>query len=226
MTNLSEKKVIFENRRDAGRQLAAALTEYADQPVVVFGIPNGGVPMALEVASALKAEFGLIISRKIPMPLNPEAGFGAIADDGTMVLDEAAVKQAGLTRQQIEFEANRVRACVKQRSLLYKGDRPLVSVNGKTVIIVDDGLASGFTTIAAVQSVKYRRPKQVIVAVPVASAIALQQVEKVADRVIACITGVMPRFYISDFYRHWQDVSDNEVLECLQQWRLRRMQGL
>ena len=159
MTHLSAPQAIFENRNDAGRQLAAALRQYNDQSVVMLAIPDGGVPVALEVASALEVDLDLVISRKIPLPLNPDAGFGAIADDGTIILNEEAVKRMGLSRQQIEYEASKVRAEIKQRSLLYKGDRPLVRVGGKTVIIIDDGLASGFTMMAAVQSVRHRRPK-------------------------------------------------------------------
>ena len=116
----------------------------------MLAIPNGGVPVALEVASALNADLDLVISRKIPMPLSPEAGFGAIADDGTIILNEEAVRRIGLSRQQIEHEASKVRAEIKQRSILYKGDRPLVRVSGRIVIIVDDGLASGITMMTAV----------------------------------------------------------------------------
>ncbi len=214
---------MFENRHDAGRRLAAELREYNDQPVVVLAVPNGGVPVALEVARALEAELDLVISRKIPSPLSPEAGIGAIADDGTIILNDEAVRRLGLSRQQIEYEVNRVRAEIKQRSLLYKGDQPLVRVGGKTVIIIDDGLASGFTTMAAVQSVRRRRPKAIVVAIPVASAVALKQVERVADRIVTCATGFMPKFYISDYYRYWHDLKDDEVIGYLRQWRMRHL---
>jgi predicted phosphoribosyltransferase len=191
--------------------------------VVVLAIPNGGVPVALEVASALNADLDLVISRKIPMPLNPEAGFGAVADDGTIILNEEVVKRIGLSRQQIEYEASKVRAEIKQRSLLYRGDRPLVRVNGRTVIIIDDGLASGFTMMAAVESVRYRRPKEIVVAVPCASALAVKQLERVADKVVTVTTGFMPRFAVADFYHHWYDLSDDEVIRYIRQWRMRHL---
>ena len=190
--------------------------------MVVLAIPNGGVPVALEVASALNADLDLVISRKIPMPLNPEAGFGAVADDGTIILNEEVVKRIGLSRQQIEYEASKVRAEIKQRSLLYRRDRPLVSVNGKTVIIIDDGLASGFTMMAAVESVRHRRPKEIVVAVPCASASALKQLERVADKVVTVTTGFMPRFAVADFYRQWYDLGDDEVIRYIRQWRTQR----
>jgi len=211
----------FENRQDAGRQLAEKLGEYKDQSVVVLAIPNGGVPVALEVASVLKADLDLIICRKIPLPLTPEGGFGACADDGTIILNEEIVKRVGLSRQQIEYEASKVRAEIKRRSLLHKGDRPLVGVSGKIAILMDDGLASGITMMAAVESVRHRRPKGIVVAVPCASAVAVKQLDRVADKVVTCITGYMPRFAVADFYRHWYDVSDDEVVQYLRQWRTR-----
>jgi len=216
-------QAIFENRQDAGRQLAEKLTEYNEQSVIVLAIPNGGVPVALEVAGALKADLDLVISRKIPIPLNPEAGFGAIADDGTIILNEIVVKSKGWSRQQKEYEATKVRAEIKQRSLLYRGNRPLASVNGRTVILIDDGLASGFTMMAAVESVRRRRPREIVVAVPTASAIALKQVERVADKVVTCVTGFMPRFAVADFYHHWYDLDDDEVVRYLNQWRMRHL---
>ena len=215
-------KAIFENRQDAGRCLAAKLGEYIDQPVVVLAIPNGGVPVALEVANTLRADLDMIICRKIPIPLNPEAGFGAIADDGTIILNEELVKRLGLNRQQIESEASKVRAEIKRRIMLYKGEQPSARVTGKTVIIIDDGLASGITMMAAVESVRHRRPKEAVVAVPCASVIALKQLEKVADKIITCATGLAPRFAVADFYRHWHDISDEEIVRILDQWRARR----
>jgi len=131
------------------------------------------------------------------------------------------VKRVGLSRQQIEYEASKVRAEIKRRSLLHKGDRPLVGVSGKIAILMDDGLASGITMMAAVESVRHRRPKGIVVAVPCASAVAVKQLERVADKVVTCIMGYMPRFAVADFYRHWYDVSDDEVVQYLRQWRTR-----
>jgi len=221
--HIGRGEVIFENRNDAGRQLAAELSEYSGQPVVVLAIPNGGVPVALEVAGALKADLDLVICRKIPLPLTPEAGFGACADDGTIILNEEIAKRVGLSRQQIEYEASKVRAEIKRRSILYKGDRPLVTVTGRTVIIIDDGLASGITMRAAVESVRHHRPREIVVAVPCASALAVKQLERVADKVVTCTTGFMPRFAVADFYRYWYDLTDDEVLRYLRQWRTRHL---
>ncbi|MFC1928053.1 phosphoribosyltransferase [Chloroflexota bacterium] len=224
-TQFDREQALFENRYDAGRQLAAKLGEYKGQSVIVLAIPNGGVPVALEVALAIQADLDLVISRKIPLPLNPEAGFGAVADDGTVILNEEVLKRVSLSSHQINYQINQVRAEIRQRSLLYRENRPLAIVSGKTVIIIDDGLASGFTMRAAVESVRHRQPREVVVAVPVASATALEQVEKVADKVVILARGTKPKFYIADFYRYWHDLSREEVLKCLREWRMRHFRA-
>ncbi|MFC2066300.1 phosphoribosyltransferase [Chloroflexota bacterium] len=216
---------IFENRYDAGRQLADKLAEYKNQPVVVMAIPNGGVAVALGVALALEVELDLVISRKIPLPLSPEGGFGAVTDDGTIILNEEAVNKASLSPQQINYQVSKVRADIRQRSLLHHRDRPPAVVNDRIVIIIDDGLASGYTMRAAVESVRHRRPKEIIVAVPVGPAAVVKELEKVADQVITCAVGHMPKFYLSDFYRYWHETSDDEAIQCLREWRIRRFQA-
>ena len=222
--HLTRGQSIFENRYDAGKQLAVKLTGYKSQSVVVLAIPNGGVPIALGVALALEADLDLVISRKIPLPLNPEAGFGAVTDDGTIILNEEVVKETGLSQQQINYQVNQVRADIRQRSLLYLKDRAPSVLNDKIVIIIDDGLASGFTMMAAVESVRHRQPKEIIVAVPVAPEAAMGRLKKVADKVITCAVGLVPEFYIADFYQYWHEPSDDEVVQCLREWRMRRFQ--
>ena len=213
---------VFENRYDAGRQLVAKLTEYKKQSAVVLAIPNGGVLVALNVALALEADdYNLIISRKIPLPLSPEGGFGAVTDDGTTILNDEMVKRFGLSPQQINYGVSQVRADIRQRSLLYHKDRPPSVIKGKTVLIIDDGLASGYTMMAAVESIRYRQPREIIVAVPVASATALKKVEKIANKVITCVAGFGPEFYVSDFYRYWHEPSDEEVIQCFKEWGMR-----
>ena len=219
---LSAAEPIFENRYDAGRQLAEKLADYANQSVIVLGIPNGGVSVALGVALALDADLDLVISRKIPLPLSPEGGFGSVTDDGTTILNEAVVKKAGLSQQQINYQVNQVRADIRDRSLLYHQNRPPITISGRTVIIVDDGLASGYTMKAAVESVRHRKPDKVVIAVPVGPEAVVKELEKVADKVVTCAVGSMSRFYLSDFYRYWHEISDGEVLHCLKEWRMRR----
>jgi putative phosphoribosyl transferase len=220
--HLPSAEPIFENRYDAGRQLAEKLAEYANQSVVVLGIPNGGVAVALSVALALGADLDLVISRKIPLPLSPEGGFGSVTDDGTTILNEEVVKQAGLSQQQINYQVSQVRVDIRNRSLLYHRDRPPLAVSGRTVIIVDDGLASGYTMRAAVESLRHRKPEKIVVAVPVGPEHVVKDLEKIADKVVTCAVGSLPRFYLSDFYRYWHEITDNEVLHCLKEWQTRR----
>ncbi|MBI2850479.1 MAG: phosphoribosyl transferase [Chloroflexi bacterium] len=226
------EKAIFENRYDAGRQLAAKLTEYkglANQvrglQVVVLAIPNGGVPVGLEVALALEADFDLVVARKIPLPFNPEAGFGAVADDGSVLLNDEIVGMYSLTREQIDFQVEKVRAEIKRRRMLYRQDRPPALVSGRTVIITDDGLASGFTMKAVVSSMRSRRPREIIVAVPCSSASALEEVSKVADKVVTVAVGSQARFAVADFYKNWHDVPDDEVFRCLDKFRQARFKA-
>ena len=214
----------FENRYDAGRQLAAQLGEYKGRSVVV-AIPNGGVPIGLEVSLALDADFDLVISRKIPLPLNPEAGCGAVADDGTVILNDEVVERFGLSPHQINYQINQVRAEIRKRSLLYRQDKLPAVIGKKTVIITDDGLASGYTMMAAVESVRHRQPKEIVVAIPATSKDALERLEKVADRAVTLAVGTMAKFFIADFYRYWYDLGDNEVIQCLREWKLRRFES-
>ena len=219
----AREQPLFEDRPDGGRKLAEKLAEYKNQPVLVLAIPNGGVLVGLEVTKALEADFNVIISRKIPMPLNPEAGIGAVTDDGTVILNPELVKRLKLNQNQINYQVNQVRAQLYQRSILYRKDRPLYGVSGKTVIIVDDGLASGYTMLAAIESVRHRHPRELIAAVPVASGTALKEVEKVVDRVVVCTTSFKPGFFVADFYRYWYDLSDQETLKYLTRWWTRHL---
>ena len=218
----SAAEPIFENRYDAGRKLAEKLVQYAGQSVIVLGIPNGGVAVALSVALSLDADLDLVISRKIPLPLRPEGGFGSITDDGTTILNETVVRQAGLSKQQINYQVGQVRSDIRKRSMLYHGDRPPLTITGRTVIIVDDGLASGYTMRAAVESIRHRRPEKIIAAVPVGPEHVVKEIQDVADKVVTCAVGTGRVFYVADYYRYWHDITDGEVLHCLKEWRTRR----
>ncbi len=221
----SARKPVFANRYDAGQQLAARLNDYKNKSVVVLAIPNGGVAVALRAAIALEVELDLIISRKIPLPLSPEGGCGAMTDDGTIILNEEVVKKNCLSPEQIDDQVSQVRASIRQRSLLYHKDRPPSVVSGKTAIIVDDGLASGYTMMAAVASVRRRRPREIVIAVPVASAIARQHLETAADKIITCVTSSTPKFYLADFYQYCHDPGDDEVFRYLEEYRTQRLRS-
>jgi putative phosphoribosyl transferase len=212
---------LFENRYDAGKQLSERLTQYRREPAIVLAIPNGGVPVAVPVALELGSELDLVVARKLPIPLLPEGGFGAVADDGNAIFNHDVLKRFPMNEYQINFQINKVRVDIRQRSLLYRGTRPLPSVAGKTAILVDDGLASGYTMMAAVESVRRRCPRNIIVAVPVASAAAVKEVEKLAVRVVTVNTAYVPKFYVSDFYKYWDVLSDERGVQCFKDWQAR-----
>ena len=215
---------LFENRYDAGRQLAAKLLSYKKDNVIVLAIPNGGVPIAVPVALELGAELDLVIARKLPIPLLPEGGFGALADDGAPIFNQEVLKRFPMNEHQINFQIQKVRSDIRQRSLLYRGTRPLPGIAGKTAIIVDDGLASGYTMMAAVESVRRRGPRRIVVAVPVASATAVKEVEKLGVTIVTVNTAYVPKFYVSDFYRYWDVLTDEQALKAFKDWQSRRNQ--
>ena len=217
------QKPVFENRSDAGCQLAEKLASYKNDPVIVLAIPNGGLPVAVPVALTLSADLDVVISRKLPIPLMPEGGFGAVADDGQPIYNQEVLQQINLTDHQINYQINKVRNDIQKRSLLYRSGQPLSIVTGKIAIIVDDGLASGYTMMAAVESVRRRKPKNIVVAVPTGSAAAIKRIEKLSVRVVVVATGYAPRYYVSDFFRYWSVLSDDEGVRCIKDWNERRL---
>lgn len=208
----------FRDRLDAGHQLAKALEAYRGQDVIVLGIPRGGVTTAYPIAEQLQAELDIIIPRKLPLPWSPEAGFGAITEDGTIVLNEAMVSQVGLSPAEIEVIARRVRREVQRRVKEYRGACPAPDLNGRIVILVDDGLATGYTMLAAIQSVKKHAPARVVVAVPCSPASTLESVRPLVDDLVCLIAPDTLSFAVANFYQDFHDMSDGEVKKLLQQW--------
>jgi predicted phosphoribosyltransferase len=214
-----EMKPYFRDRQDAGQKIAEKLKQYRGGNSLVLAIPHGGVPVAVEVAKGLEAGLDVIVVRKIPIPSNTEAGYGAVADDGTILLNEPLVNQLGLTSQQIQHHAKRIKDEIDTRITLYRKNKSLPSLEEKTVFIIDDGLASGFTMLAAVNSVRRRKAGKVIVAVPVASSSAYHLVREKADELISLIIAESPYFAVASFYHHWYDLSEKEAIDYLEQWR-------
>ncbi|MFO8010926.1 MAG: phosphoribosyltransferase family protein [Dehalococcoidia bacterium] len=217
MTNRSS--TLFEDRNDAGQRLAEALTSYSSLDVLVLAIVRGGVPVAIEVAYRLGADLDIIIPRKIPIPTEPEAGYGAVTEDGTVVLNDRLVRQIGLSRSQIDRQAEEVKKEIARRSSAYRAVIPMAEVAGRRVIIVDDGLASGYTMIAAVNSVRNGQATQVAVAVPTCSESAYELVKPKVDDLVTLNIGRGPFFAVASYYRHWHDLTDEEVVEQLQSWK-------
>ena len=214
-----EERSCFRDRTDAGRHLAEKLTHYQGRGAVVLAVPRGGVPVAVEVADKLGSPLDVVVPRKIAIPRNPEAGYGAVTEDGTLVLNESLVEQLGLTQHQIEFQAEEVRIEIARRSGAYRGGLAPSRVEGKTVIVVDDGLASGYTMIAAIKSAQRRKAAEVVVAVPVASGTAYDLVRPLVDELVCLVIARTYGFAVASFYRHWSDLTDEEVIKYLKNWR-------
>ena len=157
----------FVDRRDAGRRLAAQLEPLRAERPIVMALPRGGVPVALEVARALEAPLEILAVRKLGAPGNPELGIGAIAEDGTVVLDRDLAQRVGMTRRLLEATIDAEVRELRRRVIVYRGGRPRLPVRGRTVIVVDDGLATGVTDLAAVRACATSAPARIVVAVPV-----------------------------------------------------------
>ncbi len=207
--------VLYKNRSDAGKKLAEELKEYKGKDVLVFAIPRGGVKVGYEVAKFLEASFDVIVARKLHIPWNPEAGFGALAPDGTIVLNEEMVADLGIDEKVIREIKEEVLEEIKRREKIYRGDKPFPEIKDKVVIVVDDGLASGYTMIAAVKFLKKMGAKKILVAVPTASESAYSEVKKVADEVISLYVQKGYPYAVANFYKEWYDLSDDEVLNYL-----------
>lgn len=207
--------MIFEDRTDAGRRLAAALQEYRGKDVLVLGIPRGGVVVAYEVACALDAELDVIIPRKIGAPGQPELGIGAIASQGDVVfLDRQTIAYLGVSDSYIEQEIRRQKDEIARRERMYRGDRPFPRIEGRTVILVDDGIATGSTTIAAARAIKRHNPSKLVLAVPVAPYEAVLRLRPEVDDVVVLETPE-PFFAVGSWYNRFEQTTDEEVIELL-----------
>ena len=211
-----DDETIFLNRSDAGKRLAEKLLDFGGSDALVLAIPRGGVPVGFEVAQRLSAELDVIVPRKIPIPWNPEAGLGAVTADGTTVVNEPLARELGLTDDEVNAEAEEVRQEVARRTERYRrGDRPFPRIGVRPVILVDDGLASGYTMLAAIDSLKRYGPHSIVVAVPVASAGAARLVSPHVDRLVVLTVSSQLPFAVADFYAEWRDLTDEEVVSCL-----------
>jgi len=212
---LRSKTHIFKDRCEAGRLLASMLGKRPHDNSLVLAIPSGGVPVGYCMAEQLRIPLDIVIVRKVPVPDNPEAGFGAVALDGTLVLNERLVDELGLDQETIRrLAASRLRE-IKERLERFRGDRKPADLFQKDLILVDDGLASGFTMLVAVRSLKKHDPRSVTVAVPTAHYEALRLVASEADEVYCLNVRSGFLFAVADAYVDWYDLDDREVQEYL-----------
>lgn len=217
--SLTNMIYVFEDREDAGRMLAKKLKSFKGKEPIILAIPSGGLPVGYAVARELNIPMDVIIPRKIQIPYNPEAGFGAVAPDGSTILNEPLVRELGLTGEETKILAEQVLEEIERRNRKFRGDRPFPNLIGKTVILVDDGLASGYTMLAAIKSVKKQKPKGILVAVPTAPLSSARLVASQVDQLICLNIRRGPFFAVADAYQKWYDLKDGEVMEYIRKAR-------
>jgi predicted phosphoribosyltransferase len=206
----------FIDRTDAGRKLAKALTAYKSQTPVILALPRGGVPVAAEVATALVAPLDLILVRKIGVPFQPELAMGAVVDgrEPVIVRNEDVISLTGVSEQEFNATRDQQLAEIERRRKLYLGNRPHPQITDRVVIVVDDGIATGATTRAALQAIRMRKPSKLVLAVPVAPTDTLSKLQGEADDIV-CLEDYENFGAIGLFYSDFRQVSDAEVIEML-----------
>ena len=205
----------FQNRAEAGQVLARRLQQYKNQPdTLVLGLPRGGVPVAYEVARELNAPLDVFIVRKLGVPGHEELEMGAIATGGVRILHEGIIREFGISQELIDSVSEREQAELDRRNRLYRGDRPAPAIKDRTVVIVDDGLATGSTMKAAIQAVRQQAPRRLIVAVPTAPAETCEQVKETADEVVCAITPD-PFLAVGGSYADFSQTTDEEVRDLI-----------
>jgi len=205
---------VFTDRKDAGRQLAARLRHLQKPGLIVLGIPRGGVIVAAEVAAVLDAPLDVIVPRKIGAPFNPELAVGAVAPDGTIFYDETLISYIGIKLQDIERQAARELREIGRRLSLYRGDRPGPESQGHTVVLVDDGIATGYTVQAALRSLRQQKPFRLVLAVPVAPPDIISRLQPDADEIV-CLLTPSDFYAVGQFYGDFRQTSDQEVIDAL-----------
>lgn len=209
----------YANRTDAGRRLATYLSKYAGRrDVIVLALPRGGVPVGHEVAQALNAPLDVFVVRKLGLPWQEELAVGAIASGGAVVLNDDVVRISGITRDQLDRVTRAEEAELHRRERQYRGDRAFPDLRGKTVILVDDGLATGATMRAAVEALRREGPSSVVVAVPVAASETCQRLQSIADDVICAMTPD-PFEAVGLWYDDFSQTTDAEVQDLLSRAR-------
>ena len=213
--SLRDRLYIFKDRKEAGMLLAQRLLGYKGTDGIVLGIPSGGVPVAAEVAKAIVLPLDLIIMRKVQIPYNPEAGFGAVGPDSKVLLNEELLRSLDLSEKEVEQQIKMTMNIIKRRNELFRKGLPFPSVKNRVVIIVDDGLASGYTMLSAIDFVKRHEPQKLVVAVPTGSERTVDFILPNVDELICLNVRSGLSFAVADAYENWYDLEDDEVISIL-----------
>ncbi len=212
-----ERTFIFRDRFHAGKVLAEMLRKYVvKRKIVLLAVPAGGVPVGYVIAKEFGISMDVIIVRKIQIPWNTEAGFGALTWDGETVLNERLIRHLDLTEKMIEESISKTRKIIQERLRRYRGDKSMPDFLGKVVILVDDGLASGYTMLAAVRSIIKKEHEKIVVAVPTASMSAIKLLTDEVDMIVCLNIRRGPVFAVADAYKNWYDLTDEDVIKVLE----------
>lgn len=210
--------MLYQNRAEAGQRLAAALADLRGQAPIVLAVPRGGVVVGYEVARLLQAPLDVCIARKLGAPGNEELALGAIASDGTLVLDGSLIREMGVTQRYLQGEMERQRSEILRRLSIYRNLRPSLPLRGKTIILVDDGVATGSTTMVSLRALRKQQPETLVLAVPVGPANVIERLRSEADRVI-CLATPDPFWSVGQFFGEWEQLSDQHVAQYLSRRR-------
>ena len=204
----------FKNRLEAGVQLAILLQKYADDNLVVYALPRGGVPLGVEIAKKLHAPFDLVITKKIGHPGNPEYALCAIAEDGEPICNQDDIGY--IDNRWLQEEIDRVRVEIKRRREKYFGEITHPDIEGKTAIIVDDGIATGYTMLAAINEIKRRKPGKIVVAIPITPEDTARELKKVTDDLVSVEIDPFYLGAVGAYYDDFSQVEDEEVIYLIQ----------
>lgn len=206
----------FVDRENAGRVLAQKLLKYKEIPdLLIIGLPRGGVVVAFEVARALQAQLDVFIVRKLGAPYQPELAMGAIAEGGMLLLNDAVVNYLSISKEFIEQTAKEEMVELERRQKLYRGDRAMTKIADRTVIVVDDGLATGATMKVAVRALKRKEPSKLVVAVPVGAVSTCAELKEEADETV-CLMTPEPFSAVGSWFENFEQTTDQQVRELLQ----------
>jgi len=213
--NMREKVFVFANRSDAGKKLAKLLEAYKDSSAIILAVPAGGIPVAVSLAEILNLPVDIAVVSKITFPDNSEAGFGAVAYDGSVRLNTEILGRFYLTEKQVQGQLEKTKQKVQKRVKHLRGDNPMPDLTERTVFLVDDGIASGFTLRTAAVAIKNENAKEIIIATPTGHKSSLKELERKVDAIYCANVRSGWSFAVADAYKNWRDVSETEALEIL-----------
>jgi len=219
VSGLRDKRFVFKGRDDAAKVLSEMLNPYYEKAkdTLVLAIPSGGVPIGLGVAKGLSLPVDLVIVRKIPIPGNPEAGFGAVTLDGDVLLNNELVALLRLSQKEIEDKITNVKSDLQERNRFFRLGRPFPNVINKTILMADDGIASGYTMLACIESIRRKGASKIVVAVPTAPEHSISRISPIVEEIFCPNIRTGQYFAVAEAYSEWYDLDRHEVLARLQE---------